>query len=130
MSDTPNTSAADETLGDAGRKALVDERAARKAAEQKAADLERRLGEIETQQLRSKIAANHNLTEAQAARLKGSTEDELNADAEELLAAFKPAEDETPDVRRTPRERLRPGAAPSAEPGPSMADVASKVLGS
>lgn len=48
-----------------------------------------------------------------AKRLTGSTKDELEADAEELFAEFAPKGEEH---SRTPRERLRPGAAPSSEP--------------
>jgi ribosomal protein L22 len=50
-----------------------------------------------------------------AKRLAGSTREELEADAEELFADFTP-EGEEGQAPRRPRERLRPGAAPSSEP--------------
>jgi len=50
-----------------------------------------------------------------AKRLTGSTREELEADAEELFAEFTPSGGPVPPTHGTPRERLRPGAAPSAE---------------
>lgn len=56
-----------------------------------------------------------------AGRLTGENRDELEADAEELFADFTPDKGDDPDDagdngRRRPRERLRSGAAPDAEP--------------
>lgn len=52
-----------------------------------------------------------------AKRLSGSTRDELEADAEELFADFKPDDgDKDQASRRRPKEKLRPGAAPSSDP--------------
>ena len=81
---------------------------------------ERRANEAEQRALRLEVAADKGLTPAQAKRLVGATKEDLEADADELLASFKPADDgdggaETDSLRR-PRERLRPGATPSAEP--------------
>lgn len=134
-------------LGDAGKKALEEERRARREAEarlkeleplakraqeledaqktetQKLADANRALedrakkAELETGRLR--VALRKGLTETQVKRLLGSTEEELEADADELLAAFKPGEAETPPPPATggrPKEKLRPGAVPDAEP--------------
>jgi hypothetical protein len=53
-----------------------------------------------------------------AKRLTGTTKEEMEADADELFADFQPVptdDDPKPGSRR-PREQLRPGAAPSAEP--------------
>lgn len=52
-----------------------------------------------------------------AKRLTGTTREEFEADAEELFADFAPSKDDDDDTSRRarPRERLRPGAAPSAE---------------
>jgi len=57
---------------------------------------------------------------ALAKRLVGETEEELAADADELIASFaeentESAEDDDAKARR-PRERLRPGGVPGAEP--------------
>ena len=66
--------------------------------------------------LRLRVALRKGLTETQAKRLVGTTEEELEADANELLESFGGKQDQQPDVRRRPREALRPGAVPSAEP--------------
>lgn len=70
--------------------------------------------------LRLRVAMRKGLTEVQAKRLVGDTEEELEADAEELLASFKPADSDTDDGPKNkptrPKERLRPGAAPDEEP--------------
>ena len=66
---------------------------------------------------RLRVAMRKGLTEAQAKRLVGETEEELEADAEELLASFgqkKDAGDAGTPTR--PKERLRSGAAPDEEP--------------
>lgn len=66
---------------------------------------------------RLRVALKKGLTETQAKRLVGDTEEELEADADELLASFIPPEEEPgQDPVRRPRERLRPGAVPSSEP--------------
>jgi len=109
-----------DTLGEAGKKALEAERrnaraAARerdalaaklkefedrdkseseKAAE-RAAAAEKRVAELEAQATRLEVAFENGLTPAQAKRLVGSTREELEADAKELLATFKPASDES-----------------------------------
>ena len=114
---------------------------AQRAAEKRARDAEARVKELEDAQktdeekreeakaaaeregsaakaeaLRLKVALRKGLTETQAKRLVGESEEELEADADELLASFKTdeggGEDEVP---RRPAERLRPGAAPGAE---------------
>lgn len=64
---------------------------------------------------RLRVALKKGLTESQAKRLVGETEEDLEKDADELLESFKP-DDDGPEPRRRPRERLRPGAAPGAEP--------------
>lgn len=71
-----------------------------------------------------RVALRKGLTEAQAKRLVGETEDELAADADDLLATFQtqpepPADepaDEPKKPSRQPQERLKPGATPSSEP--------------
>jgi hypothetical protein len=71
---------------------------------------------------RLRVAVKKGLTETQAKRLVGETEEDLEKDADELLADFRKDDgdgdgdggQEPPQGR--PRERLRPGAAPGAEP--------------
>lgn len=81
-----------------------------------------RAEQAELRALRMEVAARKGLTDAQARRLQGSTEEELEADADELVAAFKPPappEGEgagLPPADRRPQPRLRPGAVPEAGP--------------
>lgn len=104
----------------------ADERAAERitAAEQRAAD-------AETRALRLEVAAEKGLTPAQARRLVGSTREELEADAADLLESFPAASalEATPPNGR-PKERMRPGAVPSAAPaGVSMNDLIRQAAG-
>lgn len=59
-----------------------------------------------------------------ANRLQGSTIEELETDAEELFADLAPVGN--PQSRR-PKESLRPGASPDAEPEKSPAELADAV---
>lgn len=129
----------DEPLGPAGKKALDEERTARKELERKLAalapleqlaqalggkatgdgktDLERlteRLTEHETElateraaRYRAEVAAAKGLTPQQAARLQGSTREELEADADALLTLFPAApagpRNPVPDPSQGPR---------------------------
>jgi hypothetical protein len=72
---------------------------------------------------RLRVALRKGLTEVQAKRLVGDTEADLEKDADELLSDFKQDDDkgggggdDQESTRRTPHERLRPGAAPGSEP--------------
>ena len=108
-----------------------------KLREQLAA-LEKRTAEAERKALLAEVAQAKGLTPAQARRLQGNTREELEADADDLLAAFGAArkQDEggsgddkaTVGVFGRPKERLKPGAAPDAEPEPSPDDLADQVL--
>ena len=69
---------------------------------------ERRAQEAELRALRLEIGAKYGLTPAQAKRLIGSTAEELEADAKELLESFKPAAEPTGRTH-TPREALQYG---------------------
>lgn len=103
-------------LGDAGKKALAEERRARREAEARLKELEpiaakakqledatkseaekltEKLSAAETRAqaaedraMRLEVAAKKGLTQAQAKRLVGATPAELEADADELLASF------------------------------------------
>lgn len=111
---TPNDVA--EGLGEGGKKALSAEREARKAAEKTAAelkakldeieqanlsDLEKaqqaakaatdRLAEIEATSLRQKVAIEKGVPAKWVDRLRGSTEEELSADADLILADVQPS---------------------------------------
>lgn len=141
-------------MGDAGKKALDQERKARRDAEKKAKDLEDRLKEIEdkdkseverltarntelenalgaatVQRDRFKVALDKGLTATQAKRLVGDTEDDLAADADELLADLgaKPGDDERKPPGGAPRERLKPGNGDDADTPVEDTDV--KAIG-
>lgn len=92
----------------------LTERADQEAQARSAA--EQRAQELEVQLLRQKVAIAKGLTPAQAGRLQGSSEEEIAADADELLAAFTAASPQTP--ARTPVAQLQPGAIP---PGSAVA---------
>ena len=106
---TPNDVA--DTLGEGGKKAIAAEREARKAAEKTAAelkakldeieqanlsDLEKaqaaakaatdRLAEIEATNLRQKVAIEKGVPAKWVDRLRGTTEEEIAADADLILA--------------------------------------------
>lgn len=91
-------------------------------ATERAADAEKKAAAAERKALVYSIASRKGLTETQAKRLIGDTEEELEADADDLLESFKQEDDEdaTSDKGKgkptRPRERLRPGAAADAEP--------------
>ena len=78
-----------------------------------------RADKAELEVLRLQVAARKGLTAEQAKRLQGTTAEELDADADELLAAFKPPEPPPAPPANgsrqgTPVPRLRPGAVPDA----------------
>jgi len=58
---------------------------------EKVSGLEERAAKAEEAALRADVAQAKGLTPAQAKRLQGKTREELEADAEELLAMFRPA---------------------------------------
>lgn len=70
-----------------------------------------------TELARLRVAMRKGLTPEQAEFLRGDTEDEIEANAEKLLASFTPAE--KPDSPLRPTERLRSGAVPTVETEPS-----------
>lgn len=89
------------------------------------AELRERADASDMRALRAEVAQSKGLTAAQAKRLMGKTVEELEADADELLAAFRPTEGEggaaadgagavKPVGAARPRENLRPGTATSS----------------
>ena len=84
---------------------------------EKAAESDKAAAHARSELLRLRVAMRKGLTEAQAKRLVGETEEELEADADELLVSFgqqKAAGNGGEPTR--PKERLRSGAAPDEEP--------------
>lgn len=82
----------------------------------KVADAEKRAQEAELKALRLEVAATKGLTPAQAKRLVGTTQEELEADADELLETFKPTDDGKGAPLGKPREHLRGGGDPTEDP--------------
>lgn len=156
----PPAPSAPADLGDAGKKALDEERTARREAEKARKDLEARLKELEPlaakakqledskkteteklgekltaaekraveaeqKALRLEVASAKGLTQAQAKRLVGTTKEELEADADELLTSFGGGDTSggkgAGGKGRTPVEKLRPGAMPT-QPELSLAE--------
>ncbi len=145
----PAPPAVDEPLREPGKRALEEERARVKELERQVAKLaplptllggaaptgdgktdlellterftrhEQELASERAARFRAEVAANKGLTAQQAARLQGNTREELEADADALIALFPAAA--TPPPARTPVEALRPGALPNGG-GPSVAD--------
>lgn len=88
-----------------------------KLAERVAA-AEKRAADAEAKALRLEVAAAKGLTPSQVKRLVGTTREELEADADELLADFAPRShnDDPPPPGGRPKERLRGGSDPTEEP--------------
>lgn len=139
---------------DAGaKKALDAERKARREADAKVKDLEAKVAKLEdptkkseaeeltaqvakltedleaerVMRIRTEVAADKGLTAAQAKRLTGSTKEELEADADDLIEAFpapEKGEEGTEPAAGTPRrapgqrpaERLKPGTGTDDAP--------------
>lgn len=64
---------------------------------------------------RLRVALDKGLTADQAKRLVGDSEEEMSADADSLIELFSSTDDGQDLSSGTPRERLKPGAVPSAE---------------
>jgi hypothetical protein len=134
-----------DDLGDAGKKALDAERKARRDAEAKVSELQKRIDELdekdksesqkladrlaaaekraaeaEARVLRAEVAAEKGLTAAQAKRLVGASREELEADADEILTAFAPSgageKKDPPPPGSRPRPELRGGSDPTEAP--------------
>lgn len=146
--DPPNQGQQDEPLGEGGIKALHAEREARKAAEKAAAEATARIKEFEDRDkselqklteaqaaaeqqrdqatreaLRWRIAARHQISDADAeVFLTGGDEETITRQAQRL-AELRGAGQQSPPApgQRTPVEHLRPGALPNP-PEPSLGD--------
>lgn len=97
---------------------LQEAEEAEKTVAEKLADAQRRAQEAELKVLRYEVATAKGLPPKLARFLAGSSREELEEAAVELLEAIKPADTGgSPGTGNgRPRERLRPGAAPDAEP--------------
>lgn len=100
-----------------------DYQASQKTDQEKQADrlteAETRLGTVENENVRLRIALDKGLTLKQALRLVGDTEEELTADADEFLAELgvtTDKTDKTSKVKNRPRTALKGGGRPDDEP--------------
>jgi hypothetical protein len=90
--------------------------------------LEDRAVKADAEAARLRVALRKGLTETQARRLVGATDEELEADADELLASFKPADPGSPPgPPGRPSERLTGGGDPTTEPDPDIDTIVSKI---
>jgi hypothetical protein len=117
-----------DDLGEGGKRALEAERKARREAERQLQELQAQLHERELDDLRRDVASAKNLTPSQARRLVGATREELEADADDLIGAFRPP-DPSAALRGRPVEKLVPGAVPTAPEPFDAGKVADKILG-
>lgn len=90
-------------------------------AANRAAELEKQLADSQGQALRLQVANEKGLTAKQAARLVGSTAEELTADADDLLSSFAPAE---PAAAPAPN----PSGQPAERPTPASPDPTTPVV--
>lgn len=86
---------------------------------------ERRAVEAETREMRLDVAASKGLTPAQARRLVGATREELEADADELVATFRQPDPAGTAGRLSP---LRPSAALGAGGDPTTQEPTTREL--
>lgn len=100
---------------DAATKSDIDK------ANERATAAEKRAADAEAKALRLEVATAKGLTSTQARRLVGATKEELEADADDLLSSFKPADgngdggDGKPTPSNRPSENLRGGGDPTQE---------------
>lgn len=91
--------------------------------------LEERARKAEIDLCRYRVAMRKGLTETQARRLVGESEEDFESDADELVAAFKGDEPEAPPPATggRPKEKLKPGAVADAEPDPDPAEAVAAI---
>lgn len=102
---------------------------------ERATSAEKRAEEAEARALKAEVAHEKGLTAKQAKRLQGSTREELEADADDLLESFpagKDGKDDEPEEDKPghgrPKEKLRPGASPDTEPARTPREIADAVI--
>lgn len=97
-------------------------------ASEKLSDLEKNLTTAQADAVRFEIALEKGLTKNQARRLVGSTRDELETDADELLADLGIDGDGEPPPNRRPKERLKPGASNTDDDEPDPDEIANRII--
>lgn len=83
--------------------------------------LQQERDQAKTESLRSTIASEKGLTAKQARRLTGSSREELESDADDLLDTFGAKKDDSGGEEEAPRESSRPPKE-SLQPGASSGD--------
>lgn len=96
-------------------------------AQSAAAAAEKRAEAAEARALRLEVATRKGLNAAQAKRLVGSTEEELEADADEILESFKPAEGDKPPVPGKPTADLKGGGDPTEDVDVNVREVIESI---
>lgn len=96
--------------------------------------LEQELAAARTHVNRLEVAIEKGLDEDNAKRLTtaakrlvGSTREEIEADADDLLPHFSPTSDDTPPPPGRPTERLKGGGNPNEEPEPDIRKVVADI---
>lgn len=138
-------------LGEPGKKALDAERKARRDAErqlketadrlkvledkdksdsdrltEKVAQLEKDLAKETARADRFEVAVDKGLDMTRAKRLTGSTKDELEADADELMSWTAGSKDDNPAPRK-PTADLKGGGDPTEEPAANVREVVDSI---
>ena len=117
--DAEKQRAADEKKSE--QQKLLDRIAALETADKENKDA---LSKSQLESLRLRVAQAKGLTEKQSNRLQGSTKEELEADADDLLESFG-GKDDPPKGR--PKEALRPGASNEDDESEVSAADAEKI---
>lgn len=105
-----------QSYEDANKTELQRAEEARTTAEQRASAAEAASLRLEVALEKAPESMSISQVRKLAKRLSGASKEELEADAEELFSDFAPTDDDGGQgPPRGPRERLRPGAAPSSE---------------
>lgn len=89
---------------------------------------EKRAEEAETRALRLQIAHEKGLTPAQAKRLSGSSQEELEADADELLELFAPSKSREGSAGSGPKPRIDDDTPSDAGADQDPQEVAKQVI--
>lgn len=96
---------------------------------EKLTETEKRAAEAELKAARLEVATEKGLPKSSVKFLTGTTAEELEASADELLALMKPDDDEGASATsRRPKERLKPGASPDSEPEVNPSELADSIL--
>lgn len=95
-------------------------------AGERAAAAEKKAEAAEARALRLEIATAKGLNAAQAKRLVGTTKEELEADADEILESFKPADGEKPAPHK-PTADLKGGGDPTGDEEVNVREVVDSI---